>query len=164
MEEQFARAVGGAWVAAAAERVRRTGAVGHLRARLAGRKRAGALPGADDRRRYQPELGPFRGKRCNTSKYGRAVGIPREEWPDGGRVHGSRFNVRGAATARGEQEKTARGRPADAVGTSVAGAGNGFHSGVLAPGEGADRAKFLKSTGSSGKASASGKGLVFGTR
>ena len=54
---------GGPLLAAASERVRRAGAVGHLRARLAGRTRAGALPGAADRRRDQLELGPFRGAR-----------------------------------------------------------------------------------------------------
>ena len=42
----FAQDPGGARVAAAAQRVRRIGAVGHLRSRLAGRTRAGALSGA----------------------------------------------------------------------------------------------------------------------
>ena len=60
VEAQVAPSAGGARLAAAPERLRRTGAVGHLRARLAGRKRAGALPGADDRRCHQLELGPFR--------------------------------------------------------------------------------------------------------
>ena len=43
------------------EPLRRVGAVGHFRPRLAGRtRRAGASPGADDRRCHQPELGTFR--------------------------------------------------------------------------------------------------------
>ena len=83
------RAARGALLAAAAERLWRTGAVGHLRARLAGRTGAGALPGADDRRRHQLELGPLRRARCHTAQHGCAVGVPGEEWPDGGRVHGS---------------------------------------------------------------------------
>lgn len=49
----------GAWLAATAQRVRRTGAMGHFRSRLVGRARAGALSGAHDRRRHQLELGPF---------------------------------------------------------------------------------------------------------
>ena len=57
-------------LATAAERVWRTGAVGHLRARLAGRQRAGALPGAHDRRRHQLELGAFRGERCDPLNMG----------------------------------------------------------------------------------------------
>ena len=47
--EQGAQAEGGAPVAAAAEPLRGTGAVGHLRPRLAGgTRRAGPPPGADD--------------------------------------------------------------------------------------------------------------------
>ena len=98
VEEQVAPAGRGAWLAAAAKRLWRTGAVGHLRARLAGRKRAGALPGADDRRRHQLELGPLRRARCDTAQHGCAVGVPGEEWPDGGRLHGSRFDVHRTAT------------------------------------------------------------------
>src|SRR5438270_553138 len=50
MEEQGANDRGRACLETAAKRVRRTGAVGHVRSRLARRQRAGALPGADDRR------------------------------------------------------------------------------------------------------------------
>ena len=57
----FAQDPGRAWLATTAQRVRRIGAVGHFRSRLAGRSRAGALSGADDRRRHQLELGPFCG-------------------------------------------------------------------------------------------------------
>jgi len=52
-------------MAAAAERVWGIGPVGHLRTRLAGRKRAGALPGADDRRCHQPQRGTLRTARRN---------------------------------------------------------------------------------------------------
>ena len=135
VEEQVAPAAGGAWLAATAERVRRVGAVGHLRSRLAGRTRASALSGADDRRRHQLELGTFRGARCDTSQHGRAVGVSGEEWPDGGRLHGPRFDVCGAAAARREQGAAAPGRPADATGAGVAGIGDRFHSGLLAASE-----------------------------
>src|ERR1035437_6590345 len=65
---------GGPLLAAAAQRVWRTGAVGHIRARLAGRTRAGALPGAADRRRDQLELGPVCEARRDAVQHGRAVG------------------------------------------------------------------------------------------
>src|ERR1035438_6080837 len=49
-----------------------TGAVGHQRSRLAGRARAGALPGAADRRCDQLELGPLRGARRDAVQHGGA--------------------------------------------------------------------------------------------
>src|SRR5271157_3178247 len=162
--EQVAPAARGALLAAAAERLWGTGAVGHLGARLAGRKRAGALPGADDRRRYQLELGPLRGVRCDTSEHGRAVGVPGKEWPHGGCLHGSRFVVCGAAATRREQRRTARGRPADATGARLTGIGNWFHPGVFAPGQGTYRAKLLNGPGSFGETSASGESLDSGRR
>src|ERR1039458_10278630 len=58
--KQVATAGRGACLAASSNRFWRTGAMGHLGARLAGRKRTGALPGAHDRRRDQLELGPLR--------------------------------------------------------------------------------------------------------
>ena len=58
VEESSAEAEGGAHWAPAAELLWRVGPRGHLRSRLAGRGRGrGALPGADDRRGNQPELG-----------------------------------------------------------------------------------------------------------
>ena len=80
---------GDAQLEAATKRLWRTGAVGHVRARLAGRTRASALPGAYDRRCHQLELGPLRRARCHSSEHGCAVGVPGKEWPDGGRVIGS---------------------------------------------------------------------------
>src|SRR5437660_5775607 len=47
--KQVATARRGACLAASSKRFWRTGAMGYLGARLAGRKRAGALPGAHDR-------------------------------------------------------------------------------------------------------------------
>ena len=90
-------------LAAAAKRLRRIGAVGHVRSRLAGRAEAGALPGADDRRCHQLELGTLRGARCDAAEHGRAVGVPGEERADGGCIHGSRLDVHGAAAARRER-------------------------------------------------------------
>jgi len=49
--------------------------------------RAGTLCGANDRRRDQLELGTLRGKRCNPAEPGSVVGIPGEEWADGGCLH-----------------------------------------------------------------------------
>src|ERR1022692_3237497 len=113
----------------------RTGAMGHLGARLAGRKRTGALPGAHDRRRDQLELGPLRRARCDTAQHGCAVGVPGEEWPDGGRLYGPRFDVhRGAARGR-KQRQAARSRPADAARASLTRTGNRVHSGLLSPSE-----------------------------
>src|ERR1035437_4276079 len=74
-EDRRAPDPGGPLVAAAAQRVWRTGAVGHIRARLAGRTRAGALPGAADRRCDQLELGPLREARRDAVQHGRAVGV-----------------------------------------------------------------------------------------
>ena len=96
------RAPRGACLAAAAKRFWRAGAVGHLGARLAGRKGAGALSGADDRRCHQLELGALRGARCDTAQHGCAVGVPGEERADGGCLHGPRFDVHSAAAARRE--------------------------------------------------------------
>src|SRR5258708_12206563 len=66
VEEQVAPAGTGAWLAASAERLWRTGAVGHLGARLAGRPRRGALPGAHDLRPHHFALGPFPKSRVHT--------------------------------------------------------------------------------------------------
>ena len=60
--------------------------------------RAGALSGADDRRCHQLELGPIRRERCNATEHGSAVGVPGEEWPDGGCLHRPRFDVHRSAT------------------------------------------------------------------
>ena len=86
-----------------------------------------------------------------------AVGIPGKERPHGGCVHGSRFSVRRAAPAGREPGATACGGPADATGESFAGVRDRFHSGVLASGQGADRAQLLDRSGSSGKASCDGQ-------
>src|SRR5580698_10150774 len=48
VEAGLAPRAGGARLAAAAQRVRRAGAMGYFRSRLAGRSRAGALSGTDD--------------------------------------------------------------------------------------------------------------------
>jgi hypothetical protein len=62
VETRHAPNRGGPLLAAPSQRVRRAGAVGHFRARLAGRTRAGAVSGAADRRRHQLELGPVCGR------------------------------------------------------------------------------------------------------
>src|ERR1022692_3470885 len=77
--QRVATAGRGACLAASSKRLWRTGAVGHFGARLAGRKRAGALPGAHDRRRHQLELGRLRRARCDPAQHGSAVGVPRSE-------------------------------------------------------------------------------------
>src|ERR1039457_5592136 len=133
--EQVATAGRGACLAASSKRLWRTGAVGYLGARLAGRKRAGALPGAHDRRRYQLELGPLRRARCDTAQHGCAVGVPGEEWPDGGRLHGPRFDVHRAAARGRKQRRAARSRPADAARASLTRTGNRVHPGLLSPSE-----------------------------
>ena len=143
--EQAATAARSASVAATAERLRRTGAVGHLRARLAGRPGASALSGADDRRCHQLELGALRRARCNAAQHGRVVGIPGDERPHGGCLHGSRFDVHRAAAPRREPRATARGGPDDAVRAGAAGVGNRFDPGLFAPSERPHRTQLLDS-------------------
>src|SRR5665213_4106692 len=121
-------------LATAPERVRRVGAMGHLRSRLAGRTRAGALSGAADRRRHQLELGPLCGTRRNALQHGRAVGIHRQERAHGGRLHGSPFDVHGTAATGREPGATTRSRPADAVGTGTTAVGYRLDSGAFATG------------------------------
>ena len=107
---QSAEARRGAFLAAAAERLRRTGAVGHVESRLAGRaRRAGALPGADDRRCDQPELGTIRAARRDARKHGRAVGVRGTERADGGCVYGPGCDVHGDA-AGGRKARSSDGR------------------------------------------------------
>src|SRR5437773_1554903 len=68
VEEPGAQAGASALLAAAAQRLWRTGAMGHLRARLVGRARASALFGAAHRRRHQLELGPLCGAGCDAAE------------------------------------------------------------------------------------------------
>src|ERR1035437_6453475 len=130
---------GGPLLAAAAQRVWRTGAVGHIRARLAGRTRAGALPGAADRRCDQLELGPLREARRDAVQHGRAVGVSGEERADGGRLYSSRIDVRSGAARRRKRSRTRRRGSADTVGTRAAGTGHRLDRGVLAAGQGPHR-------------------------
>src|SRR5689334_20066360 len=76
VEAHDARHRRSARMAAAAKRVWGIGAVGYLGARLAGRKRAGSLPGAHDRRRHELELGPLCRQRRDPAKHGSVVGVP----------------------------------------------------------------------------------------
>src|SRR6202163_4205434 len=132
MEAGFTENRRGALLAAPPQWVWGTGAVGPQRSRLAGRARAGALPGAADRRCDQLELGPLRGARRDAVQHGGAVGIHREKRANGGRLHRSPFDVRGATETGREPGATARSRPADATWASLTAAGHRFDSGAFA--------------------------------
>src|ERR1041384_2975843 len=122
-------------MAAAAKRVWGIGAVGYLGARLAGRKRAGSLPGAHDRRRHGLELGPVCRQRRDPAKHGSVVGVPGAEWPDGRRLHGSRFDVRSATATGREHRATARDESANATRPRVARTGDRLHRGLFTASE-----------------------------
>jgi len=104
LESTVAQARRGAFLAPAAERVWRIGAVGYLQSRLAGgARRNGALPGAGDRRRHQPEWGTLRATRRDAREHGRAVEVRGRQRADGGSVHRSGGDVHGDSRGR---EKT----------------------------------------------------------
>src|SRR5471030_2334533 len=86
-----------------------------------------------DRRRDQLELGPLRRARCDTAQHGCAVGVPGEEWPDGGRLYGPRFDVYRTAARWRKQRQAARSGPADAARASPTRTGDRIHPGILSP-------------------------------
>src|SRR6202035_213680 len=94
---------GGARLAPTAELPRRTGAVGHFRARLVGRARAEAIPGDDDRRRYQPSLRSFSGARQQRGESTRTVGLSGGLGPAGGVLHGQEQPVYGKPAGAGSR-------------------------------------------------------------
>src|SRR5436305_1392234 len=159
VEEHATSDPGGTRLAAATNGVWRTGAVGHLRSRLAGRAGSGAASGEDDRRCDQLELGPFRGERRHGTEHGRALGISGEEWPDGGYLHGPRLDVYGRTTTRRKQRSAARGRPAYATRARPARVGDRLYSGVLAASQGAHRTQLPHSARSFGEGTAIGEDL-----
>lgn len=126
--------------------------MGYFRSRLGGRPRAGALPGADDRRRHQLELGSFRGIRRHLFQHGRVVGIHRKEWPDAGCLHGSRFDVHRAAAERGKRTGAAGCGSFDSVGPQLAGTGNRLCSGELSAGQRPRGTQLPDGSGSLGQA------------
>ena len=75
-------------LASTTERIRRVGAVGYLESRLAGRqRRSGALSGANDRRRDQPQRRKLRAARRDAREHGRAVAVCGAAGPDGRCLH-----------------------------------------------------------------------------
>ncbi len=78
----------GAWLAAAAEPVWGVGAVGHQRARLAGRARREVVPDRDDRRRHQPAVRAFRAARFDRRKHEAGVELPGEVRSAAGVLYG----------------------------------------------------------------------------
>ena len=138
VEEQAAKGRGRCMLAAAAEWVRRVGAVGHLGSRLAGRKRAGALPGADDRRCDQLELGAVRGAAMRRAQN---MGVLWEYLEKNGRMvdvytdRDSMFTVP-PRPGRAKRQRREADRLTQ-IGAGLTGTGNRFHSGVLAASQGA---------------------------
>jgi transposase len=76
--------------------------------------------------------GRLRGARRDAVQHGGAVGIHREKRANGGRLHRSPFDVRGATETGREPGATARSRPADATWASLTAAGHRFDS-ALSP-------------------------------
>src|ERR1700694_1329821 len=159
VEEPFSEVKRGTRVAAAAKLLRRVDAMGHFGSRLVGRPwRAGALPGALDRRCYEPELGPFRETRWNARKHGCAVGVRREVWANGGHLYGPGFHVRGGAASGRDGAAATPSGSLDANWTRAAGARNRLDSGVLTPSERARGAELRNGSRSAGEVSEVGQG------
>src|ERR1700688_2455839 len=159
LESAVAQARRGAFLAPAAERIRRAGSVGYIQSRLAGgARRSGALSGAGDRRCHQPERGTLRAARRDTREHGRAVEVRGRKRADGGFVHRPGGDVHGDAAGGRKRAAAPGGGPPDAVRSRVARAGNRLDSGALATGQRAARAELRHRPGSSGQASATGQG------
>src|SRR5215471_7108175 len=75
-------------LAAAPEPVRRAGAMGHQRARLAGGTRRETVPDRDDRRRYQPTFCTVCAERFHSREHAAAVGVRGKLRAAGGILHG----------------------------------------------------------------------------
>ena len=88
VEGAAAAGEGGPHLAAAAGVSRRTGAVGHLRACLAGRARPGALPDYHDRRRHQPAAGTFCAARLDGGEPADVEDLSAALGPPAGVLHG----------------------------------------------------------------------------
>src|SRR5580692_11344576 len=141
-------------LAAAAEPLGGTGAVGHLSARLAGRARREAVPDRHDRRCDEPVVRAVRAARFDRGKHEIAVGLPGEVRKAAGILYGQGqylWDGGEAQTGRAGSRQRPRGDAADADRTRLAGVGNRVDRGAQPAGERTRGEEFRDSTGSFGE-------------
>src|ERR1022692_3949008 len=147
-----------AFLAAAAERIRRVGAVGHVHSQLAGGARRRTLPGEVDRRCHQPQWGTVRAARRDAGEHGRAVAIRGLQRADGGSVHRPGGDLHGGTKGQGKRPAAAGGGSLNAVRPRAQRVGNRVDRGVLAASQGESGAKLRHRSGPAGEAPATGQG------
>src|SRR5205823_2585079 len=106
---------------------------------------------------FGPKLGAFCEARRDPRKHGRAVGVFRALWPDGGYLHGSRLDIYGGATSRRKQATGTGGGSSDADWAGPAGAGNRLDSGLLATSQRSGREKLRDRSGPADQTPATGE-------
>src|SRR5262249_17194962 len=79
--------------------LRRVDPVGHIGACVAGRSRAEAVPGSDDRRCDQSAVCPVRGARYRRREHARVEGISGTLWTSAGGLHRQSRDVRSEGEA-----------------------------------------------------------------
>src|SRR5580658_6551120 len=125
----------GAQLASAQGEPWRTGAVGHQRACLAGRSRAGPnVSGGDDRRCHQHSACPICGDRQHRTEPTSAVELYRTIRTAAGRVHRQSGNV-SAHLGAGVEDRRSGAQDRDADRKSVARAGDGMDRGAFSAGQ-----------------------------
>src|ERR1035441_2450374 len=136
IEEQTQEARRGAFLATAAERIRRVGAVGHVHSRLAGGARGRTLPGEVDRRWHQPQWGTVRAARRDAGEHGRAMAVRGRQRANGGSVHRPGGDLHGGAAGQGKRPAAPGSGSLNAVRPRPARGGNRLDPGILAAGQG----------------------------
>src|ERR1022692_1083467 len=147
-------------VAPAAATVRRTGAVGHQRAPMAGRARAEALPDQHDRRCHQPAACTFCSPRLDRGKHAFAVELFGAPWTSAELLHRQGEPVSNRAQDPAGFHRTAprraRTTAAHANWTGASRSGDRLDRSPLATGQGTGGTQFSDGAGPSGERLACG--------
>src|ERR1051325_1465679 len=142
-------------VAAAPELPRGTGAVGHQRARLAGRPGREAVPDSHDRRRHQRADGEVRAARLDRREHAPAVEVSGASRPAGGVLYRQSQPVPDRAENRTRRKGTAAGGEAAAAANAdrarLARTRHCVAAGAFAAGERARGAQFRHGAGPAGE-------------
>src|SRR5580698_9709042 len=153
-------------VAPEAVAMRRTGAMGHQRAPVAGRARTEAVSDQHDRRRHQPATCALCAARLDRGKYASAVELFGAAWTSPQLLHRQGEPVSNRSEDCARCQRTAARRTGTAAAhadwTGAVGDGNRLDRSAFAAGQGTSGTKFSDGAGPSGERPAGGRSKDFG--
>lgn len=156
----------GAYLASAAQPLRRAGAMGHQRARLAGRAWSQVVFDQHDRRRYQPPVGGFCGARLDSRKHVPVRKLRAKARPAGELLHRQSELVCDVAENRARRTRSTRccGTASHPDWARTQRAGYRVDRGPFAASQRSHRARLCHRAGPAGERLASGPRTDAGTK